>query len=337
MRTTIDHPRGVLAALKDYAGVVGVSQRSEAFALVASPTRTRGVMIMGVDPSLEPSVSTLAGQIRKGRYFKSRDDNQALVGTLLAERLRVSIGDELTVLGQGRDGSIAATVLTIVGIYQAGIDAFDRSTLQMPLDTFNEVFFMEGSVHRVVVQTDRLATATKLQSFLRNQAALKPFAVLTWDELMPGLRQSIELDLVSGIIMYVILVIVVAFSILNTFFMAIFERTREFGVLMAIGTKPGRLVQLMLLESMAITTVGILTGMLLGSGLTLFFAQHGIPLGESAEILAQYGISGRIYPRLSWLSLLAGPSVVLIITLATALIPALKIPRLQPVEAMRAV
>jgi ABC-type lipoprotein release transport system permease subunit len=326
-----------LTAVEDYPGVVGISQRTEAFALVAGQTRSRGVMVIGVDPSGEPSVSTIAHQVHKGRYLEPDDTHQALIGTLLAERLRVSVGDELTVLGQGRDGSIAATVLTIVGLYQVGIDEFDRSTLQMPLATFDEVFFMAGSVHRVVVQTDRLDTATQLQAFLRSQTPLKPLAVLTWDELMPGLRQSIELDLVSGIIMYLILVIVVAFSILNTFFMAIFERTREFGVLMAIGTKPGRLVRLMLQESMAITTAGILAGMLLGSGLTIYFAHHGIALGDSAELLAQYGISGRLFPRLSWISLLTGPSIVLIITFVTALIPALKIQGLKPVEAMRAV
>ena len=136
--------------------------------------------------------------------------------------------------------------------------------------------------------------------------------------------------------MYVILVIVVAFSILNTFFMAIFERTREFGVLMSVGTKPLRLVKIMLIESMAMTTVGLLIGIALGMAVTLFFTKYGIGMGESSELLTQYGIADRLYPKLSAASIIIGPTIITIVTFITALIPAMKIPRMRPVEALRA-
>ena len=135
--------------------------------------------------------------------------------------------------------------------------------------------------------------------------------------------------------MYAILVIVVAFSILNTFFMAIIERTREFGVLMAIGTKPLRLVKIMLFESLAMTCIGLLTGMILGTAVTLFFSSYGIGMGDSSELLAQYGIADRLYPRLSLLSILIGPTIICVVTCITALIPTLKIVRMRPVAALR--
>jgi ABC-type antimicrobial peptide transport system permease subunit len=149
------------------------------------------------------------------------------------------------------------------------------------------------------------------------------------------LKQSIQIDLVSGLIMYLVLVIVVAFSILNTFLMAIIERTREFGVLMAIGTRPGKLVNLMMSESMLMTVIGLALGMLAGTGITLFFTHHGIDMGGSSELMAQYGISGILYPRLSLFTLFAGPLVVFIITFLTALYPVLRIPAMRPVEALR--
>jgi putative ABC transport system permease protein len=161
-----------------------------------------------------------------------------------------------------------------------------------------------------------------------------PLAVLDWEELMPGLRQAIEMDLVSGIIFYLILIVVVAFSILNTFLMSIFERTREFGVLMAIGTTPGRLTKLVLIESMAVTIIGIFTGVILGSLVTWYFQLHGIDISGSSEILKQYGISGRLYPQLSLLSAVSGPIAVLFITFLAALYPALKVRGLRPVQAM---
>jgi putative ABC transport system permease protein len=161
-----------------------------------------------------------------------------------------------------------------------------------------------------------------------------PLAVLDWEELMPGLRQAIEMDLVSGIIFYLILILVVAFSILNTFLMAIFERTREFGILMAIGTRPGRLTRILLIESLSITLLGITTGIALGCIITGYFQVHGIQIPGTSELLSQYGISGRIHPKLSLLSVLTGPALVLFITFLAALYPALKVRGLSPVKAM---
>lgn len=337
IRRVLANPGPILERVRRSSGVAGASARSEAFVLAAGPTRTRGAMVIGVDPAAEGAVSTLPEQIRSGRYLKTGDTGAAVVGALLAKRLRVAVGGDITLLGQGRDGSVAATVARVVGIYRTGIDELDRTTLQITLSDFDAVFSMRGAVHRVVITATDLAAARTLERTLR--AAKLPGSpdVLGWEDLMPGLKQSIELDLVSGLIMYLILIVVVAFSILNTFFMAIFERTREFGVMMAIGTRPGRLVKLMLMESMAMTLVGIVSGMALGAALTVFFSHYGIGLGESADLLTQYGISNRLYPRLSWVSLVTGPGIVLIITAVTALIPALKIPRLKPVAAMRAV
>jgi putative ABC transport system permease protein len=165
----------------------------------------------------------------------------------------------------------------------------------------------------------------------------KALTVLDWNELMPGLRQSIEMDLVSGVIFYFLLVLVVAFSILNTFLMAIFERTREFGVLMAIGTTPGRLTKVLLIESMTMTLVGIVAGIVIGSLVTVYFQSHGIDISGASELLSQFGITGRMYPKLSLLSAVSGPLAVLIITFFAAIYPALKVRRMRPVEAMRAV
>jgi putative ABC transport system permease protein len=160
--------------------------------------------------------------------------------------------------------------------------------------------------------------------------------VLDWMELMPGLIQVIQIDLVSGLIFYVILIIVVAFSILSTFLMAIFERTREFGVFMAMGTTPGRLCRLLLLESAALTLLGTVIGIIAGSLVTWYFQVHGILISGTSEMMRQYGLPERMYPQLSALSIAIGAGLVLVITLVTALYPALKVRRLRPVEAMRA-
>ncbi len=335
MHKVIENPDHLLEKIGALDGIEAVTARSEAFALAAGANRSKGIMVGGVRPGVERRISSLPGQIRKGRYLRDDDVNAAIIGALGAERLQIDIGDECTLMGQGRDGSVAATVVTIVGIFRTGIDEFDRTVMQIPFSDFDEIFTMEGSAHRLVIITKNLADDRPVAAAIDLLPEASDFAVLTWDELTPGLKQSIELDLIGGIIMYGILVIVVAFSILNTFFMAIFERTREFGVLMAIGTKPGRLMKIMLLESLARACIGLITGMALGIAVTLLFSHYGISMGESSDLLAQYGIADRLYPRLTVVSTLIGPAIICVVTFITALIPALKIVRMRSVVALR--
>ena len=306
--------------------------------MISSRERTYGVVVTGIDPAREANVSTLAKLIRQGSYLSENDINKALLGQLLAKNLQVSSGDELVILGQGRDGSIAATVVKVKGIYSSGIDEFDRNTIHIPLKIFQDVYSMHKAVHEVVAVCKSLrgvSTIKKnIQKIINSQSITSNITVLDWQELMPGLFQGIQMDLISGIIFYVILILVVAFSILNTFLMAIFERTREFGVLMAIGTTPRRLTKIVLLESMSMTMLGIIAGILMGSIITFYFQVNGIDIYGSSEILSQFGISGRIHPRLSILSVFSGPLAVFLITFLAALYPALKIRGLRPVEAI---
>lgn len=338
IRSVVADPEPVARVLEKIPRIQAYAPRCEAFGLVSSAERTYGILVTGIDPGREAGVSRLPKLIRQGVYLGANATDQALIGALLAQNLKVSVGDELTVLGQGRDGSVAATVVTVAGIYRAGIDAFDRSSMYIPLKTFQSVFSMRQGVHTIVVLGDDLAEVSKIKRDIRKglaDAHIDYLQVYDWDELMPGLRQAIEMDLVSGLIFYALLVLVVGFSILNTFLMAVFERTREFGVMMAIGTTPRRLTKLLLIESGAMTGIGILAGILLGVGVTWYFQVHGFELGGSSDLLSQFGISGRIYPKLSVASILIGPGLVLFITFWAALYPALKVRGLEVIQALR--
>ncbi len=341
MRLVVPDPVAVGGILDKTEGVEAYAFRANAFSLASSKERTYGIIVTGIDPVREAKVSTLEKMIRQGSFLSEGDIDQALVGKLLAENLQVGVGDELTVLGQGHDGSIAATVFKIKGIYSSGIDEFDRFSIHVPLDNFQDVYAMRGAVHEVVAVGKSLKGVANIkkaaQAGIEKIESKHGLVALDWEELMPGLLQAIEMDLVGGLIMYFVLILVVAFSILNTFLMAIFERTREFGVLMAIGTTPGRLTKLLLIESMSITMVGLVAGIIVGSLITWYFQVHGIDISGTSELLAQYGISGRMYPRLSLLSVSIGPAAVLLITFLAALYPALKVWALRPVEAMTAV
>jgi len=338
MRLVIKDPEQVAKFLDTVEGIDTYTFRANGFSLVSSDTRTYGVVVTGIDPLKEAHVSSIKSLVRKGSYLKEDDETAALIGELLSHNLKVDINDELTILGQGKDGSIAAAVLTIKGIFTSGIDEFDRNVIMMGLKGFQEIFSMGKSVHEAVITADSLGDVSMVKQEIQNNFLKikggEYLAVPDWMEIMPGLLQGIQMDLVSGIIMYIILVIVVAFSIFNTFLMAILERTREFGVMMAIGTSPSRITKLVMLESICMTIVGIVLGIIIGSLVTLYFQKHGIFIAGTEDILKQYGIPDRLYPRLSLISATAGPLVVFVITFVSSVFPALKIRKLKPVEAM---
>lgn len=340
IRLVVADPEAVARLIDAVPEVTAYTFRANAFSLAASNDRTYGISVTGIDPVREFNVSSLKTLVRDGVFLSPGDGPEALVGALLAKNLRVGIGDPITLLGQGRDGSIAATVVTVKGIFASGQDDFDRNALYIPLGYFQELYAMRGAVHEIVGMTSSIWAVPAVERRLKQELERLdrdkngPLAILDWKALMPGLAQGIYLDLVSGLIFYLLLIVVVAFSIMNTFLMAIFERTREFGVLMAIGTTTGRLTRLLLTESMMMTFVGMGAGMLLGSLVTLYYQIVGIDFGGASEILKQYGIPGRMYPILTVPSLVIGPFLVCFITFWAALWPALRVRRLTPVKAM---
>ena len=338
IRLVVPNPAAIGGILEQTSELAAYTFRANAFSLISSKERTYGTIVIGIDPQREARVSTLKKLIRQGNYLSADDSNQALVGKLLAKNLNVVLGDELVVLGQGRDGSIAATVVKVKGIFSSGQDEFDRSTIHIPLKYFQDVYAMNGAVHEVVALGKSLGYIPEIKSRvtagIENMNQKDHLVVLDWMELMPGLIQAIQMDLVSAFIFYIILIVVVAFSILNTFLMAVFERTREFGVLLAIGTTPRRLTKLLLTESVSMTMVGIVIGIIAGSLITWYFQVHGIVFSGAAEVMRQFGLPERMFPRLSVLSISIGSGIVLVITLLTALYPALKVRRLRPVKAM---
>ncbi len=339
-RQVVPDPELITSRFDQIPGIAAWTWRGQAFALAASEKRTYGALVTGIDPAREASVSRIRDFVREGDFLDGSDPYTALVGSLLAGNLKVGLGDEITLLGQGRDGSTAATVVMVKGIFNSGQDELDRNALYMTLPAFQETFTMGKAVHEIVILADDLEDIPQIRATLRKDIAAvgesDALVVLTWSELMPGVLQSIKIDLVSGFIFYLILIVIIAFSILNTFLMVLFERTREFGVLLALGTTPGRLSRLLLIESTAMTLLGVVIGIVLGSLVTAYFEVHGIVISGTGDMLRQFGLPERMYPDLSALSIVIGSGIVLVITLLTALYPAHKARRLEPVKAMAA-
>jgi len=319
-------------------GVQAVTSRAETYALVSSPSRTYGAAILGVEPRREAAVSTIPRSVREGRFLEASDAAEAVVGRTLAQNVSLSLGDELTLLGQGSDGALAVATLEVVGIFESGSPELDRTTVEIPLRVFQDTFAMGDEAHAIVVRTNDLGRVDAIAAAVATALADRPdLAVLTWDELLEGLKQGIALDAAVGWFLYTVLVFVVTFSILNTFLMAVLERTREFGVLLALGMRAGYLGRVVMTESLLLLLLGLGVGLALGMGACGLAGHYGIAFSSSEELLAQWNLPARIYPRISLLSLTVGPLAVLVVTALAALFPLVRVRRLRPVDAMKAV
>lgn len=317
---------------------IAVTARGSAFALASSEQRSLGIQIIGVQPQFEPDVSTFPGLVTQGSFLQEPDAAEIVIGAVLARNLKASVGDELTLLGSGRDGSFAAGVVTIRGIFDSGSADIDRSLAEVPLAYFQETFAMQDHGHSIAVAANGLENVAAVQAGVESVIKdMDGLTVLDWDRLHPGLKQAIQADLSSAWFMYGVLIILVAFSVLNTQLMSVLERTREFGVISALGIKPRKLASLVMLETALMASLGLLIGLVLGWMVAVYFNSVGFSYPGMEEMAGKFNLPDRMYPSVTFFSMLLGPSVVFLFSLLAAIYPSARLFQLQPVEAMRAV
>ena len=348
IRNSISDIRKLSAHIRERLSTDGITDtavaaRGIAFALVSSEQRSYGLQLIGVEPDREPAVSTLPGLVSEGRYLQQLNAAEIFIGSVLARNLKIKVGDELTLLGSGMDGSFAAGVVTVVGIFDSGMVEIDRNLAQLPLGYFQSLFSMQGAGHSITLTAGSLgevdALKRKLTGLLLDDALPDNphLAVLDWEQMEPGLKQAIQADMTSAWFMYGVLIILVAFSVMNTQLMSVLERTREFGIMLALGVKPLRLGAMVLSETALMATLGFTLGILLGGLLTWYIGINGFTYPGMEEMAERFNLPDRMYPELSLLSVMLGPAVVFVASLLSAIYPALRLFILEPVEAMRAV
>jgi putative ABC transport system permease protein len=318
-----------------------LAQRANGFALVSSEQRSFGLQVIGVEADKEPLFSSIPGNIRQGRYLHASpvegDDGEIVLGEVLAKNLRVTIGDSVTLLGSGRDGSLAADSLVVVGIFSTGMKAIDRQLAQMPISRFDETFAMQGQIHAWVVINDTQSLMATFPPNLTHQLAQQKLAIRDWQLMQPALLNAIKLDISSAFAMYLVLILVIVFSLVNSSLMSVLERTREFGMVMALGVKTGLLGQIIWVESFLVMTLGVLSGVVVGGIITYYYQSVGITFSGAEVVFEQFGLTSTIHPLLNWISLLVGPAVIGLSLALAGIYPSLRIRRLEIVAAMRSV
>ena len=328
-------PGGIAARLAALPAVAAVAPRIEGEALASGAEKTRGVLVVGVDPRYEGNVTTLARAIKDGRYLDAADTNGAVLGDRVAEVLRVRVGDEIALVTQAADGSVGAARYRVRGIYDSGIDLIDEMYIFLTLAAAQELYALEDGVTTLALKLDDIDAVARTAAAL-GQALGVEFEALGWRRLMPGMAADVDFhEMLANIILFVVLVIV-TLGIANTILMGVLERTHELGVMIALGTGRGQIARVVLYEAFLLGVAGIALGIALGLAVVGYFGRYGIDLtrySEATQLMP--GLTGIVYPAIGWGQLAWLSVLVLLATLAASIYPAIKAAGLTPVAAIQ--
>lgn len=324
-------PALVLARLAERPEAAA-SPRLRAPGLVTSPAGSAAVLVTGVDPAAEARVTIVAGRVTGGSYLPP--GGGVLLGEALAENLSVKVGDEVTVVVQTLFGQPASRRLPVSGLYRTALASFDRAHV-----------FLDLAAARRLLGADEVTTALAVQvppgsegevvNWLRERLPADRYRVVPWQELAPDVTQLIELNDGTMTLLALIFFIIVALGIVNTMGMSVMERTTEFGVLAAIGIRPGQIILLVIGEALALGVLSAFIASLAGIATCGYLGVHGIDLTHLTSANQHFANSHVLKSHLVAGDVVLANLVGLVTALTAGLVPAWRASRLAPAEALR--
>lgn len=316
-------------------GVTQIMPRLESFALASYEDKTKGVMILGVDPQKEKTVNNLHEKITKGQYLENVNENAVVIGEGLASHLHLKINDSLVLLGQGYHASSAAGKYRIIGFISMGSPELNDNIVYMPLKQAQSMYGAEDRLTAISIMLKKSADLKELKSKLGDRIDPEKYEVMTWKEMMPEIDQFIEADSTGHLIIIGILYLIISFGLFGTLLMMTFERLREFGILIAIGMKKQLLAFILLLESVMISLIGCFAGVIGARLVIMWFTEHPIHFtGELKEVYQTYGIDPVIFFSEDHRIFIIQTLIVMFLSVILALYPGLKVMKLKPIDAI---
>jgi len=323
----------VVAAARSNPAVVAAAKRINTAGLLSSHEGAFPVSITGLEPSIEQTLSIQAANISAGRYLEDDDGDNIVIGRGLAELLDVGVNDRVTLVGRRKNETMRQRTMTVVGIYDLGMRDAEKSAVFMSLAEAQSLYNLRDSASEVAVTLQTVGTEKTVIPVL--QALLPGYEVDSWQTLRPEMTQTIETKGAFTSVFGFIVLLIASIGILNLMLMAVFERTREMGVLAALGMKRRQILTLFLLEGALIGVVGAVIGCALGAAVVWSLGRIGIDLSFAqgmGEITALMG--ERLYPAITQQQLISRGIGVVIIAAFASLYPAWQAARKEPADAL---
>ncbi|MFC1867625.1 ABC transporter permease [Thermodesulfobacteriota bacterium] len=332
----------IRANLLKMPGVNGAVVRIMGQAMLASANKSIGGMFIGIDPAQESEeVNLFFRSIVKGRFFSEKNGRGAVVGSKVAEKLNLRIGKKLVYTTTDVTGEIVSEIARVSGIFKTGVDEVDGSMILLPIDRVRTTLsYGADDATLVAIVIDDQRHAEKMRDKI-SAAEGSPFSeVLSWQQTQTELAGIIRLDKSGNYIIQVLIGLLIAAGILNTLLMSVMERTREFGVMMAVGMSPATLFRLVILESIWLAILGVVLGVIITTPWYLYLYYTGIDF--SGTIGNDYSASGVLVDPLVKIRLFKESAIVILaglftLTILSGIYPAWRAGRVPPVESLKAI
>ena len=337
MYDTMTDASAMLASIDAIEDVRSVSARLKGVALVGTRDKSAGAQLVGILPEREREVTGVAGRMKEGVYLDASPPGSIIVGMGMKEDLGMVLGDEVVAVTQAADGSMGQALFTVTGFYKTGSAQMDKSGAYVHLADLQDFLALTDQIHQVtLLGTDKDALDTLATEV--SAAVGDDKLVQTWQEASPQTAQMLGMQDLAAFITLGIVFMVAGFGVVNTMMMSVFERTREFGVLRAIGIRPGRLVAMVVIEGMLLAIVAGTIGLTLGGLLDAYLITYGLDL--SADTPEGFEFAGVVFEPILYGAFRIEPVIatlaaVVIVSMGASLLPAVRAARLNPVDAIR--
>lgn len=336
VENSMSDPDRVLNILKDRLPEGALwTARVRVSAVVANARHSSGVILVGIMPDQEAKVSFIYEAVSEGRYLGSGDRNGIVVGKALADKFETRLGRKLVLMSQDTSGEIASRAFRIVGIFRAEMEATEEQYVFVNLSSAQEMLKMGDGISEISIILSERKRGHQVVASLKDALNTATYDVHTWEELLPMVAAIHKLYDWFIFIWYLVVFVAMGFGLVNTTLMAVFERIREFGLLKALGMRPGRIVKGVLTETSFLLLVGMIIGNIGGFVTIALLADKGIDLSALAEGLEYAGMSRTIFPAIMAKDVIVANLVVFFLGLTVSIYPALKAARFRPVQAMR--
>lgn len=325
----VENPDQIAAQIASLEPVEAATPRLFASGIVVVGDQSAGVRVFGIDPPSEANAPYREG-LMNGEFLTPDDREGILIGQPLAEKLDLKVGNKINLSVNTSNGDVSEQPFTIRGIYSTRTNAFDSITVLLPLAKAQAISSAENHASTIFVllkdkaQTEAVANALQTSNY----------DVVTWNDMNEFIIQYEDLANQYISILYLIVLAITATVIINTLIMSVFERTREIGILSAIGMKGRRIMAMFMAETTLLAIGGILVGLVLGILVVYFFSKNGFYIGNMG--ITGFLMSDTIYTKLAVDDAVNLTLMAFIITLLAGLYPALLASRMEPVEALRA-
>jgi ABC-type lipoprotein release transport system permease subunit len=326
----IDNPAQVSDQLKALPQVVDATPRLIASGILSLGDHSRGVQVIGMDPAAEANAVFRLG-VTAGNFLTSDDREGILIGRPLAERFGLNVGDRVNLLINTSNGDVDEQLFTIRGIYTTNVFPYDENTVFMPLAKAQTFAGAENHASMIFVLLKDQDQAEPVAASLISSN----YQILTWRDLN---ELSVQFEQFAGaymVILYLIILGITATVVTNTLVMAVYERTREIGILSAIGMKGRRIMMAFLTEAALLATGGVIGGLILGGLITAYVSNVGLVI-PAAQGVTGILLGDKIYPYLTAPDVISLTVTAYVITLIASLYPATLAARMEPVEALHA-